>query len=53
MQQQVSPEVLEATVTTLAAASEIFICGVRRMYPVAVYFNYILQPDGCTLPTCD
>ena len=43
LQQQVRPEVLNAAVNSMAAASEIFVCGVRRMYPVAVYFNYALS----------
>ncbi len=43
LQQQVNATTLEAAVQALASAHEIFICGVRRMYPVAVYFNYALN----------
>ena len=43
LQQQIKPEVLDATVQALANANEIFICGVRRMYPAAVYMDYALS----------
>ncbi len=43
LQQQLKPETLNAAVQALAAADEVFICGVRRMYPVAVYFHYALS----------
>lgn len=43
LQQQIKPEVLDATVQALAHANEIFICGVRRMYPAAVYMDYALS----------
>ncbi|HPY42397.1 MAG TPA: MurR/RpiR family transcriptional regulator [Thiolinea sp.] len=43
LQQQIKPEVLDATVQALASANEIFICGVRRMYPAAVYMDYALS----------
>ena len=43
LQQQIKPEVLDATVQALANANEIFVCGVRRMYPTAVYMDYALS----------
>lgn len=43
LQQQIKPEVLDATVQALANANEIFVCGVRRMYPAAVYMDYALS----------
>lgn len=43
LQQQVKPEVLNQAVQTLAKATEVFICGVRRMYPAAVYMDYTLS----------
>ncbi|TXH68517.1 MAG: MurR/RpiR family transcriptional regulator [Thiothrix sp.] len=43
LQQQIKPEILAAAVTILAKATEVFICGVRRMYPAAVYMDYALS----------
>jgi DNA-binding MurR/RpiR family transcriptional regulator len=43
LQQQIKPDVLEGAVQALANAKEIFICGVRRMYPTAVYMHYALS----------
>ena len=43
LEQQVKPEILDATVETLNAAKEVFICGIRRVYPVATYLNYTLS----------
>jgi len=40
LQQQVTPELLDASVETLLKAKEVFICGVRRVYPVATFLNY-------------
>ena len=43
LQQQIKPESLAAAVQALANANEVFICGVRRMYPAAVYMDYALS----------
>lgn len=43
LQQQIKPEVLNQTVPALANATEVFICGVRRMYSAAVYMDYTLS----------
>ena len=43
LQQQITPELLDATVDTLLKAKEVFICGIRRVYPVATFLNYTLS----------
>ena len=43
LEQQVKPELLDAAVETLNASKEVFICGIRRVYPVATYLNYTLS----------
>ncbi len=43
LQEQISPELLNATVETLLKANEVFICGIRRVYPVATFLNYTLS----------
>lgn len=43
LQQQLKPDVLDAAVQALSKANEVFICGVRRMYPAAVYMDYALS----------
>ncbi len=43
LQQQITPELLDASVETLLKANEVFICGIRRVYPVATFFNYTLS----------
>ena len=43
LEQQVKPELLDAAVETLNSAKEVFICGIRRVYPVATYLNYTLS----------
>ncbi|MGB0848846.1 MAG: MurR/RpiR family transcriptional regulator [Thiolinea sp.] len=43
LRQQTRPEVLDAAVQTLNAVDEVFLCGLRRMYPVATYFHYTLS----------
>jgi len=43
LQQQIAPELLDASVETLMNASEVFICGIRRVYPVATFLNYTLS----------
>lgn len=43
LEQQIKPELLDETVETLFAAKEVFICGIRRVYPVALYINYTLS----------
>ncbi len=43
LQEQISPELLNATVETLLNANEVFICGIRRVYPVATFLNYTLS----------
>lgn len=43
MQQQITPELLDAAVETLLKAKEVFICGIRRVYPVATFLNYTLS----------
>ncbi|WP_169333046.1 MurR/RpiR family transcriptional regulator [Thiolinea disciformis] len=43
LQQQIKPEVLNSAVQLLTQANEVFICGVRRMFPAAVYMNYALS----------
>jgi DNA-binding MurR/RpiR family transcriptional regulator len=42
LQQTIDPALLSATVDTLNQANEIFLCGLRRMYPVATYLHYTL-----------
>lgn len=42
LQQSVQPQLLADTVNTLNRANEIFLCGLRRMYPVAAYLYYTL-----------
>jgi DNA-binding MurR/RpiR family transcriptional regulator len=51
LEQQVKPELLDAAVETLHASKEVFICGIRRVYPVAIYLNYTLSQMGvrCSL----
>ncbi|RVU84695.1 MurR/RpiR family transcriptional regulator [Leucothrix sargassi] len=51
LEQQVSPEILEAAVETLNASKDVYICGIRRVYPVAVYLNFTLSQMGvrCSL----
>lgn len=43
LQQQVTPELLDSAVETLLSAKEVFICGIRRVYPVATFLNYTLS----------
>ena len=43
LRQQSQPETLEAAVKTLNGVDEVFVCGLRRMYPVATYFHYTLS----------
>jgi len=51
LEQQVNPELLDAAVETLNASKDVFICGIRRVYPVAIYLNYTLSQMGvrCSL----
>lgn len=43
LQQQIQPDILDKAVQALASANEVFVCGVRRVYPAAVYMNYALS----------
>ncbi len=43
LRQQTLAATLEAAVQTLDMAGEVFLCGLRRMYPVATYFHYTLS----------
>ena len=43
LQEQVTPQLLDASVATLLKANEVFICGIRRVYPVATFLNYTLS----------
>ncbi len=43
LRQQTKPETLDAAVQTLNSVDEVFLCGLRRMYPVATYFHYTLS----------
>jgi len=43
LQQQVAPKLLDEAVETLVKAKEVFICGIRRVYPVATFLNYTLS----------
>lgn len=43
LQQQITPALLNAAVETLLNAKEVFICGIRRVYPVATFLNYTLS----------
>lgn len=43
LRQQIQPETLESAVQTLNAVDEVFLCGLRRMYPVATYLHYTLS----------
>lgn len=43
LEQQMKPETLVNTVELLDNADEIYLCGLRRMYPVATYFHYALS----------
>lgn len=43
LRQQTQADTLEAAVQTLNKADEVFLCGLRRMYPVATYFHYTLS----------
>ena len=43
LEQQITPDLLDAAVETLLNAKEVFICGIRRVYPVATFLNYTLS----------
>lgn len=43
LREQIKPDTLDAAIQTLNQAKEVYVCGLRRMYPVATYFHYALS----------
>ena len=43
LREQIKPDELNAAVQALNTADEVFLCGLRRMYPVATYLHYTLS----------